>query len=229
MVAKFCVMGDSIAKGVIYDTIKQKYVLAKNCCANMFAGATGFVVRNYARFGSTVQKGFEMLGKHKEELSQYSRTVLEFGGNDCDFNWSEVAAAPDEKHLPNTEPHMFKKQYGDLIDQIKADGGSPVLLTLPPLHAPRFFDWISKDLDREAILHWLGGDAYFTYRWQELYSLTVYQLAIEKNVPLVDIREAFLRQVNYENYLCEDGMHPSEAGHQLISDVLCESWNKVSA
>ena len=227
--AKFCVFGDSIAKGVIYDSIKQKYVLAKECCANIFASATGFVVRNYARFGSTVQRGLEVFGKHKEDVSQYNHIVLEFGGNDCNFNWSEVSAAPDAKHLPATEPHIFKKQYGDLIDEIEADGGNPVLLTLPPLHSPRFVDWISKDLDKDAILHWLGGDAYFTYRWQELYSLMVCQLAMEKNIPLIDIRGEFLRQINYENYLCEDGMHPSEEGQLLISNVLYENWNRVSA
>lgn len=227
--AKFCVFGDSIAKGVTYDTIKQKYVLVKESCANIFADATGFVVRNYARFGSTVHKGLEMLGKHKQEIPQYNHTVLEFGGNDCDFKWSEVAAAPDAIHLPNTELHVFEKEYGNLVDEIKSDGGNPVLLTLPPLHAPRFFDWVSKDLDKEAILHWLGGDAYFTYRWQELYSLAVCRLAIEKDVPLIDIRQAFLQKINYENYLCEDGMHPTEAGHQLISEVLCDSWNKASA
>ena len=227
--AKFCVFGDSIAKGVIYDALKSRYVLVKECCANLFEKATGFIVKNYAKFGSTITRGKEIYVKHADELAQYDRVVLEFGGNDCDFNWKEVSEEPDKTHLPNTDPHVFEQEYSELIDSVKENGGTPVLMSLPPLHAPRFFNWISKDLDRDAILHWLGGDMYYTYRWQESYNLAVCRLALEKNVPLVDIRQAFLEKINYEQYLCEDGMHPTKQGHQLISDVLCESWDRVSA
>lgn len=226
---QFCVFGDSIAKGVVFDSVKEKYVVAKNSCANLFERTTGFIVKNYARFGSTILKGKEHLLKHKEELPAYSRVVLEFGGNDCDFYWNEIAANPNIPHSPHVGLHEFEKVYGDLIDDVKSSGCCPVLMTIPPLHAPRFFDTISKGLDADVILKWLGGDKYFIYRWQEAYNLAVCRLAVEKQVPLVDIRQAFIEKINYEQYLCQDGMHPSEAGHRLINEVLCSSWDRVSA
>ncbi len=227
--ASFCVFGDSIAKGVIYDAVKQKYILAKECCANVFERATGFVVKNYSRFGSTIYKVKELLQKHTGELAGYRNVILEFGGNDCDFHWDEISKDPDGTHFPNVAPQAFETEYGALIDDIRADGGKPVLLTIPPLHAPRFVSWISQGLDKEAIVRWLGDDEYYTYRWQERYNLAICHLAIEKEVPLIDIRQTFLEKIHYEDYLCADGMHPNAAGHQLIGNALCERWEQVSA
>lgn len=226
---QFCVFGDSVAKGVVYDAGKQKHVLAKECCVNLFQRATGFLVRNYSRFGSTIFKGHEMVDKHMDELPQYSRVVLEFGGNDSDFNWAEIAADPDAVHHPNVELEVFQQEYAAVIDDVRAKGGSPVLTTILPIHAPRFFNWISQGLDADNILYWLGGDKTYTYRWQEMYNLAVCELAVQKDVPLVDIRREFLKQKNYENLLCEDGMHPNDLGHQLISETLCRRWEQASA
>lgn len=226
--AQFCVFGDSIAKGVVFDAVKKKYVVAKNCCVNLFQSATGFLVKNYSRFGSTVLKGKELLLKYLPELPSYNCVVLEFGGNDCDFRWNEIAAHPDAKHRPNVDLSVFEQEYGDLIDKIKEQGAQPVLLNLPPLHVQRFFETISKDLDADAILYWLSGDPSFTYRWQEMYSLAVCRLAMEKQVPLIDIRRAFLEKIHYEAYLCEDGMHPTEQGQQLISDTLYARWMQAA-
>lgn len=221
--------GDSIAKGVIFDAVKQKHVLAKECCVSLFQQATGFLVRNYSRFGSTILRGREMVKKHIDELPRYSRVVLEFGGNDSDFDWAAVAADPHAVHLPNVELDRFQQTYGDVIDEVRRQGGRPVLTTILPIQADRFFNWISRGLNADNILYWLGGDKTYTYRWQEMYNLAVCELAVTKDVPLVDIRRAFLAQKNYENYLCDDGMHPNDAGHRLISETLCRRWQQASA
>jgi lysophospholipase L1-like esterase len=226
---QFCVFGDSIAKGVVYDNIRQKYVLAKACCANLFSRATGFVVKNYAKFGSTITRGREIFNKHIHELRDYSCVVLEFGGNDCDFYWDQVSEDPGAAHLPHVPLAQFEREYGDLIDDTQAHGGVPVLLTIPPIYSPNFFNWISRGLSADNILRWLGGDAWFTYRWHETYNSAVCRLAVKKRVPLVDIRQAFLCKVDYADYLCEDGMHPNDRGHALINEILCERWNQLSA
>lgn len=226
---QFCVFGDSVAKGVVYDAIREKYVLAKACCVNLFQEATGFVVRNYSRFGSTILAGRDMISKHLDELPEYSRVVLEFGSNDCDFNWAEVAESPNAVHHPKVDLGVFQQTYADVIDEVRARGGTPVLTTIVPIHSARFFGRISRGIDADNILYWLGGDMTYTYRWQEMYNLAVCELAVAKDVPLVDIRREFLKRKNYENYLCEDGMHPNDAGHQLISETLCRRWQQTSA
>jgi lysophospholipase L1-like esterase len=53
-----------------------------------------------------------------------------------------------------------------------------------------------------------------------MYNIAVVKLASIKNIPLIDIRKAFLETRDYLNLYCEDGIHPNEAGHALISDVL---------
>ena len=79
--------------------------------------------------------------------------------------------------------------------------------------------WITKDLNAENILHWLG-DVEHIYRWHEMYNLVVVRLAAVKHVPLIDIHKAFLESRDYLNMYCEDGIHPNEAGHSLISNVI---------
>ena len=51
----------------------------------------------------------------------------------------------------------------------------------------------------------------------------VLKIAAAKNAMLIDIREAFLKTRDYMNLLCEDGIHPNEAGHALISDVIMKA------
>ena len=53
-----------------------------------------------------------------------------------------------------------------------------------------------------------------------MYNLELYRLAASSNVPVIDITTCFLSRRNYSDYLCEDGMHPNEEGHKLISDAI---------
>lgn len=221
MIQTVCVFGDSVSKGVIFDSVQNKYTLLKNSFINMLMHSAHIAVDNYSKFGCTVTKGFEVLKKHREDLSRYDYTVLEFGGNDCDLDWASVSAAPDSVHPAKTPVSVFEKSYSELIDTVKKYGGNPVLLSLPPIDAKKYFAWISRGLNADNILKFLG-DIEFIYRWHEMYNLAVCRLAIEHHVPLVDISSAFLKTGNYQNLICEDGIHPNEAGHKLISDTISE-------
>ena len=214
-----CVFGDSVTKGVVFDNVIKKYTLLRNCFANLVMESFPVMVRNYSKFGCTISKGMDLLRRHKNELSGYDYTVLEFGGNDCDYNWAEVAAHPEQEHQPKTPIPVFQRQYEELIGQIKTCGSRSVLLTLPPIDAKRYFAWISKGLNAGAILKWLG-DIDHIYRWHERYNLAVCQVAKACEVPLIDISSAFLETHNYQDLLCEDGIHPNEKGHRLISGVI---------
>lgn len=210
-----CVFGDSVTKGVVFDSVRDKYILLKDSFVNMVRNGGNFAVNNYSRFGSTVSKGLEMLTRHKSELSGSDYTVLEFGGNDCDFDWAEVAAAPDAEHTPNTPIGRFGQLYAAMIAQVRSCGSHPVLLTLPPVDAKRYFAWISRGLNADAILHWLG-DVEYIYRWHEMYNLAVCRLSRDMDVPLIDISSAFLETPNYQRLICADGIHPNAEGHKLI-------------
>lgn len=222
MVNSICVFGDSIIKGVVFDSIRGRYIFLKNSFANLFGLRTGIRVENYAKFGCTITAGKQIIEKHQAELPGFEYTVLEFGGNDCDYNWKAISERPDDIHIPNTPLDVFENLYSETIDNVTAAGSKPVLFSLPPLDARKYFSWLSRGLNAENILHWLG-DVEHIYRWQEMYNLTVMKLAAIKNVPLIDIRRAFLENKNYFNLYCEDGIHPNEDGHALISSVIRDS------
>lgn len=56
---------------------------------------------------------------------------MEFGGNDCDFNWPEVARCPQGEHRPHTDYARFREMLSAQTNELKRDGISPVLMTLP--------------------------------------------------------------------------------------------------
>ncbi|NTV90695.1 MAG: SGNH/GDSL hydrolase family protein [Clostridiales bacterium] len=214
-----CIFGDSIIKGVIFDGMRGRYSFLKNSFANIFGRTTGIKVDNFAKFGCTVSVGDQLVEKHVDELAEYRYTVLEFGGNDCDFDWAAISENPDKQHLPKTPLAEFETLYSRIIDKVIACGSKPILFSLPPLDARRYFAWVSRGLNADNILKWLG-DVEHIYRWHEMYNLVVLKLSAIKNVPLIDIRQAFLESRDYFSLYCEDGIHPNEAGHALISSVI---------
>jgi lysophospholipase L1-like esterase len=216
-----CIFGDSIAKGVALDSDKGKYVLLKDSFANMIA-ASGVKVANFSRFGCTVTAGLGILARSKPDLGAYGRTLLEFGGNDCDYNWIEVSEDPFAGHVCNTPIDMFPVHYKTMIDAVTAAGGRPVLLTLPPIDDDRYFAHISQGLNADNIMSFLGT-ARTIFTWHEKFSALVSSLAETLSLPLADLRAGFLAAGGYRDMLCDDGIHLNRAGHALAFRILSES------
>lgn len=216
-----CVFGDSVAKGVVYDEVKKKYKFLKDSFVNLFSKEEKIEVKNYAKFGCTVIKGEEILNKNIDKLKEYEYVILEFGGNDCNFNWEEISKNPNRNHSPQVPVDIFKEKYREIIKIVKEQGCKPILLSLPPLSADRFFNWVSQGLSKENIMKFLGNKEYI-YRWHEMYNSNIFDLAQEEKVEILDIRKVFLPYRNYEDFLCIDGMHPNEKGHKLINNALLD-------
>ncbi len=221
MIQSICILGDSVAKGVVFDGVKNKYRLLKDSFAQIISRQHNIPILNLSKFGCTISAGGEILKKHEDELGRYDYTILEFGGNDCDYNWAEVAKHPSKQHFCNTPVPDFMEKYKELISRVKQNGGRPVLLNLPPIDPKRYFQWISKGLNGKNIMDFLG-EVDKIYQWQEMYSKVVEELANKEQIPLIDIRSCFLKNENYSDYLCEDGIHPNEKGHLLISKAIRE-------
>lgn len=213
--------GDSVARGIILNE-EGIYTPIKDNFGSLAAEKLGINLINKARFGCTITKGLEILRRFAsgDKFPTASRipgmAILEFGGNDCDFLWNEVAASPDAEHLPATPIDSFSRMYGEMIDSLRSSGLKPAIMTLPPLVADRYFDWITRTgLDRGAILKWLG-DVQQIFRWHEGYDFAVRKIAAAKACPLLDIRKTFLEKREYRDYMCKDGIHPNRDGHRLI-------------
>ncbi|MDO5738349.1 MAG: SGNH/GDSL hydrolase family protein [Eubacteriales bacterium] len=212
-------LGDSIAKGIVQSK-SAKYELCSLSFAEGIAKFFDCKLSNWSRFGATIDKLWEIYERKSASLRGGETFILECGGNDCNFNWPEVAKRPGEEHEPLTGLERFAKLYGKLIERIARQGSEIIILNLPPLVADRFFNTISKGLVADNILEFIGGKTFSIYRWQEAYSNTLAQIANKFSVKLIDIRSPFLTERNYERLICTDGMHPNEKGHGLISRTL---------
>lgn len=213
------VWGDSLLQGVVLDEGQGRYSILEDNCAVALARKIGIKISNNSRFGCTAPKGQKSLYRALEGDVEYAAAVIEYGGNDCDFRWEEIAADPDGEHIPRTPLDIFVRCYTDMIEALKARRVTPVLVTLPPLDAERYFAWITRNgLSKENILKWLG-DVQHIYRWHERYSLAISSIASKFSCPLVDIRDAFLSVRNLGGLMCADGIHPNQEGHRLMESV----------
>lgn len=212
--------GDSIAKGVILDPENGRYKVLSNSFANLVQKQFKGIIHNAGRFGSVITKGFSTM--YRDVLSKKPDiAIIEFGGNDCDYNWEEIAQNPQGNFLPKTTLNHYVSTLKEMIHKLRQEGIIPVLMTLPPLDAERYFKWISNNNDTKAsnILSWLGT-VNEIYDWHKLYNDAIVQVAKELHVKWIDIRDSFLKTQDYRDYMCEDGIHPNEQGHKLIADYL---------
>lgn len=216
---KVCIFGDSVARGVAYDDEKEKYVFLDDSFVKLFEKKQQITVKNFSKFGCTTSKGAQILDAHTKELCAFDYTVLEFGGNDCNYNWQEISETPNQLHLPNVPLKQFVVDYKKMVEKIKKSGSQPIMLSLPPLDPTRFFRHVSKGLSKKNILSYIH-DINFIYRWQELYNTRLFEIAQECRVPIIDIRREFLQNKDYKSCLCSDGMHPNKNGHRLILNAL---------
>ena len=212
---KFCVLGDSIAKGVVWSEERNRYTNSGYGCVDLFKETTGLDIINLSRFGCTLPKGLQIAQKNAETLKD-SEVFVSYGGNDSDFRWPEIAEDPDAAHDPNTPLSTFASTFDSLISFLKKEVSQVFLLNLPPIDPERYFAFIAKGLNKENILKWLGGSVKGIYFGQEMFSQQVSDIALKWNLPLIDIRTPFLMRRNPSDLLCSDGIHPNREGQQLI-------------
>lgn len=216
LIKNISLFGDSILKGIQINPINNKYYVNNQIDLETLGNKYKVQFQNYSSFGCTVSKGSKLLDKRFEKNLSCDAIVMDFGGNDCDYNWNEISQNPLGQHSPNTPIKVFEEIYCDIIDRLKKKGIIPILTTLPPLEPQKFFEWFCKDLNKENILMWLG-EINSIYTHQENYSKMVEKIARIKKVPLIDLRTAFIKSGNVKELLCEDGTHPNTLGQKVIS------------
>lgn len=222
----FLLYGDSIARGVIYDEDKEKYIVSDESFPALLQGKLKGVINNAARFGNTLIRA---IGKLPNDVLRKNPdiVIIEFGGNDCDYDWEQVASNPSGIHVPKTDFNVFQKLMKSLIETLEKSGITPVLLNLPPIDADRYFKWISKNstVMGENILKWLGSVSKI-YWWQERYNSAISTIANETKTRLIDIRSTFLNHTDYREFLCIDGIHPNKHGHKIIAEKIFDYVKK---
>lgn len=232
---KVIAFGDSVLKGVIIDKDRSastnvRYMYLDDNFTSQCGKRLGMDITNYGKFGSTIETGQKILERHIAAVSKSDYTFLEYGGNDSDHNWEEIAESPGAIHKPRTDLMTFSLKYKEIIDEVRRFGSTPLMLSLTPLDSERYFNHFTRCMDagqKSAVRSWLGGSLDTISSWHEMYNLQVFKLAIAMKVPVIDITTAFLAKKDYRDYLCEDGIHPNEDGHRLIADAICDHLTTV--
>lgn len=216
----FSLFGDSIFKGARYDSDSGKYVVNDRFGFDEIARRAGLTVRNFSKFGCTVPKALNYVKKMFTKIDS-DMVLMNFGGNDSDFDWDTIAERPQDIHRPNTELDHFIDSYNRMIDFVLEKRSLPVLATLLPFHEKRYLDHICKvrNLDRKNILSWVKGRDTSLSDHQKEYSDAVCEIASARGIPLIDLRSAFTGR-NSSSLIGPDGIHPSEKGQKVISDCL---------
>lgn len=217
------VWGDSLARGIVWNEARKRHAYSKTSAVEIAASRLGIEIVNRAKFGCTAPQGLELMERDVESGISCDAAMIEFGGNDCNFNWQAISDRPDESHLPATSPEEYKESMRAMVRNLLHRGIRPALMTLPPIDAERYFRFLVGDkLNRENILRWLG-DVQQIYRYQEMYSLMVEEVAREFSISLIDIRSRCLANRNFfKDMLCEDGLHPTEEGQRFVGEQIAQ-------
>lgn len=222
-VEKLIIVGDSLSKGVIYEQENDKYIRTKQNFAKQVGEKTGIFVETIARFGATVSWGWDMIcGKLKDASAD--AVLVEFGGNDCDYNWEEIAKAPEEEYECATPVQDFIATLCKIGEDVMQTGKKLFMMNLPPIHAKAYFEKLTAGDAKmgQQVLRWLGCEERI-YWWHEMYSLAVEAAAKACNATLINVRSAFLKLGDFRKYLCADGIHLNEAGHGIVAEVVAQA------
>jgi len=215
------VFGDSILRGIQLNMQNMRYHISNHIDIDAIGKKFSLDIVNRSLFGCTVTKGRRNLERFLGNGGSCDAVVMDFGGNDCDFDWEKISADPDGEHNPKTTLEVFSDTYKNIIQTLTDRGIKPILTNLPPLSPQKFFDWFCASCNKDNVMKWLG-DINAIYRHQENYSRNVEKIARDTNCPLVDLRGAFLKYKNIDSLLCEDGTHPNTEGQKVITAAFSE-------
>ena len=211
------IYGDSLLKATVPDEEMRYHFHLPEVMAHYPTDRLEVV--NRAKMGATVTKGLSLVEHDAARGIDARWALVAYGGNDSDFDWPAIAAAPEEEHLPHTVLPEFVLRC---VVKILCDAGvQPVLMTLPPIDSVRYFNFISRRSDGQRILDWLG-DVGRIYRHQEMYSDAVAALAMGEGLPLIDVRRQFLPLRDLPRLIAADGIHLTMPGYRQLFDTLAD-------
>ena len=217
---KISAYGDSILKGAVTGTDSgHLFDIIEDSSLVLASKALGFELNNQSVFGSIVSKTQRRLNRDIEKGIFSDLAIIESGGNDCDYDWTQVSSFPDEKHLPRTTLEDFIQKISEMVDVCRKNKITPLIMTMPPLVRDRWYNHILHGQDENAVLKILNDNPDRLYQNHELYNISLVEYAFKNSVQIVDMRKEMLLSENYRNLMCLDGIHPNEKGYKFMSEI----------
>jgi lysophospholipase L1-like esterase len=222
---KLVALGDSVIKGVILDSVegRGRYSLADKSIVDRCAECLGVEGVNLGKMGCTIEAGERILDRFTDRVAGARFVLLECGGNDSDYDWKAIAEAPSDRHLARTPIEVFESVYERVVNKVKELGAIPLVLSLPPMDAQRYFEFFSNGWSQERkdnVLRWLGGSTNTIMSGHELYNLATMRVAQRAGAQWIDVTSGLLRDNHFRDYLCDDGIHPNEMGQRKMAEAI---------
>lgn len=219
---KLVVFGDSILKGVITIPDSGKlFDVTENDSLTLARKKFGFELDNRSIYGNITSKGLVKLQKYLEkcssgELEAADFCIIEFGSNDCDYDWGTlVQKVPLQQYLEN---------LSQMVSLCRANKVTPLMMGLIPYVCDDWFKTIIKGQDEAAILKFLGGTSDTLGKNQLLYKNAQADFVKKNNVQFLDPWEIF---AGHKELMCYDGIHPNEAGYVKLADAWVSFLSQV--
>ena len=111
-------------------------------------------------------------------------------------------------------PQRFERLYELAVKKLQAAGATVVVSTLPPISSQKFYEFLSRGLDRQRIMCWLKDRGRLGL-WQRDYSEIARKVASRTGCAVLDLRKA-AKKAGWDRLIGADGLHPTEEGHILL-------------
>lgn len=211
--------GNCCVRNVRYEAESRRFKVNDTLGFDEIASAAGLHVTDFSKLGCTVTRAENYIKKMFPRIDG-DLVFMDFGRCDSDYDWKSVSAFPLERHDAVTGLEDFIETYSRIIDYVLQRRKMPVLATPVPVDAEAHINHICtvEALNRDNIMRWLGNGTEKILETEKLYSDAVRELAFRREVPLIDIRQAFINRGRKEQLLQSDGFTVSACGRRVIRE-----------
>ena len=111
------IFGDSIMKGTVYEGGRYR-----SCYTEVFLPqmeGLDIALDNRSRFGYTAERGLGLIKKAIAAGEKPDYALVEYGGNDCNFDWPAIGRDPDYPHQPVTTLADFEATMRECIGLLR--------------------------------------------------------------------------------------------------------------
>ena len=219
---KVVVFGDSILKGVITKPeSKNLFDVTPNDALTWAQRKLHFELDNRSIYGNITSKGLQKMQKYFDKGEHADFCIIEFGSNDCDYDWNIFAPGAELPPFDQIQPKVlfddYLKNIETMVKLCRDNKVTPLLMNLIPYVCNDWFKTISKGHDADAILKFLGGTAETLGENQARYNNALTKYANDNKVKILDYWEIATTIPDFKKkYMGPDGIHMNEDGYEHL-------------
>ena len=226
---KLVVFGDSILKGVITIPNSDKlFDVTENDSLSLAQKELGFELDNRSIYGNITSKGLIKLQKFFEKGGEADFCIIEFGSNDCDYDWNIFkpgAELPPVSEIKQKVPLAeYLENLKQMVELCRANRVTSLMMGLIPYVCDDWYQTIIKGQNEAAILDFLGGSSETLGKSQLIYKNAQADFVQKNNVQFLDPWTIF---EGHKELMCYDGIHPNEKGYELLSKAWIKFLSEV--